>query len=59
MGHGHFAYRPASVIWRVGLPKVVTTATSDVRTWNRNSSSAKMTMSTAPTAMLRGFFFMG
>ena len=29
MGQGHFKYAPGSVMGRVGLPKVVTTATSD------------------------------
>src|SRR5260221_14301551 len=43
----------------VGLPKVVTTATSDWRTWKTKSSKAKIKISTAPMMMVKRFRLMG
>src|SRR3954451_4198378 len=57
IGHGHLKYAPGSLMGRVGRPNVVTTATSVVRTWNMNSSVAKITTSNPPIAIVTELYF--
>src|SRR5437879_286710 len=57
MGQGSLRCGPAFVMGHVGLPKVVTTATSDWRTWKTNSSRMKISSRTAPTIIVSAFLF--
>src|SRR5215472_6023254 len=48
---------PGLSIVREGLPNIVTTATSDCRTWKLNSSRPSMMISRTPTAIRTGLRF--
>src|SRR6266545_47708 len=56
MGHGQRKCGPGPA-WLLTRPKVVTTANSVLRTWNRNRSRTKISSKNAPTAMVMGFGF--
>src|SRR6266540_6136351 len=56
MGHGQRKCGPGPA-WLVTRPKVVTTASSVLRTWKRNRSRTKISSKRAPTAMVMGLGF--
>src|SRR6266571_796875 len=57
MGQGQRKCAPGPA-WLVTRPKVVTTASSVLRTWNRNRRRRKISSKNSPTATVMGLGFM-